>query len=156
MHTLELINLFFAGLLAGAEFVVRFGVRSTIGVLDPPSSIQLRQALIRTLRVAVPAVYLPTMLTGIAATAWNGTTGHGGGTGFTAQLAAMAALLGWTVVTFAGTVPINIGILDWQLDTPPADAPAIIRHWERLDTARTCAASAAFALFLTSVGLQLA
>ncbi len=151
VHPLELLNLFFGGLLAGAEFAVRFGVRGAIGVLDQQPSIQLRQALIRSLRVVVPAVYVPTVLTGIAVTAWNG-----GGTGFAVQCAAVAAMLVWTLATFAGTVPINAAVLDvWRADAPPADWQATIGRWERLDTVRTCAAAAAFALFLSAVGLQL-
>ncbi|GAB2848640.1 DUF1772 domain-containing protein [Actinoallomurus bryophytorum] len=151
MRILELINLFFAGMLAGAEFVVRFGVRAAIGTLDLQPSIRLRQALIRTLRLVVPGVYLPAMLTGIAVTIWNG-----GGSGFAIQCAAMAAMLGWTLATFTGTVPINAAILDkWQASAPPADWKETIRRWERLDTARTSAAVAAFALFLTAVGVQL-
>jgi uncharacterized membrane protein len=151
VHIFEFVNLFFAGMLAGAEFAVRFGVRAAIGALDPEPSIRLRQALIRTLRVVVPAVYVPTVLTGIAVT-----IGNAGGTGFAVQCAAMAALLGWTLATFTGTVPINVAILDeWQADAPPADWKMTIRRWERLDTVRTLAAVAAFALFLAAVAVQL-
>jgi uncharacterized membrane protein len=148
VHILEFVNLFFAGLLAGAEFVVRFGVRAAIGALDPQPSIRLRQALIRTLRALVPGLYLPTLLTGIAVTIWNGG-------GFALRCAAMLALLGWTLVTFTGTVPINAAILDeWQAETPPADWKATIHRWERLDTARTLAALATFALFLAAAAVR--
>ncbi|QMU77913.1 DUF1772 domain-containing protein [Streptacidiphilus sp. PB12-B1b] len=150
VRALELLNLFFAGLLAGAEFAVRFGLRPAIGILEQQPSIVLRQALIRSLRLVVPSVYLPTALTGAAVTVWNG-----GGSGFAAQCAAMAAVLVWTLATFTGTVPINSAILDgWQADAPPADWRATLRSWERLDTLRTAAAVAALALFLTAVGLQ--
>jgi uncharacterized membrane protein len=149
VRILEFVNLFFAGMLAGAEFAVRFGVRAAIGALDPEPSIRLRQALIRTLRVVVPAVYVPAMLTGIAVT-----IGHG--SGFVLRCAAMAAMLGWTLATFAGTVPINAAILDeWQADAPPEDWKATIRRWERLDTARTLAAVAAFAFLLAAAAVRL-
>jgi hypothetical protein len=33
-----------------------------------------------------------------------------------------AAMFGWTLAAFTGTVPINVAILDkWQADAPPAD-----------------------------------
>ena len=65
---LEFIELFCAGLLAGAEFIVCFGVRSTITVLDEQPQVQLRQALIRRLRVLVPALNVPTLLSAVAVT----------------------------------------------------------------------------------------
>lgn len=151
MNVLEFVNLFFAGMLAGAEFVVRFGVRRPLTVLEDQPQIQLRQALIRSLRVAVPALYVPTLLTGIAVTVWNAA-----GTGFAFQCAGVFAILAWTVITFTGTVPINAGMLDWRADAPPHDWRAIIRRWERLDTARTCAALAAFAFLLTGAASRLA
>ncbi|WP_371477069.1 anthrone oxygenase family protein [Kitasatospora sp. NBC_00315] len=151
MHILEVLNLLSAGLLAGAEFVVRFGVRSSIGALDPEPSILLRQALIRRLRRVVPALYLPTLLTGLAVT-----IRYGGGTGLAVRCAAMAAVLVWTVTTFAGTVPINATILDeWRADAPPAGWRATVRRWERLDTIRTVAAMVAFVLFLIAADLRL-
>jgi hypothetical protein len=68
----------------------------------------------------------------------------------------MAAMLGWTLATFAGTVPINAAILDeWQADAPPEDWKATIHRWERLDTARTLAAVAAFALLLAAAAVRL-
>jgi hypothetical protein len=50
---LSLINVFFAGLLAGEEFVIRFGVRGPLAGLDQRPHIELRKALILTLRILV-------------------------------------------------------------------------------------------------------
>lgn len=149
MLVLEFLNLFFGGLLAGAELLVRLGVRAPLATLGDQPQIELRQALIRTLRIVVPALYLPTITTGIAATALNVS-----GTGFGLQCAAVLALLVWTLTTFAGTVPINVALLDWQPTAPPADWRERIHRWELLDTVRTYAAVAAFALFLTAAALQ--
>lgn len=145
MQILESINVFFAGLLAGAELTVRFGVRGPLAALDPEPQIRLRQGLIRTLRVLVPALYLPAFGSGLAVTALDP-----GGAGLGPRCAGVAALLVWTVTTFAGTVPINAAALDWQPTAPPADHDRTIRRWERLDTVRTGAAVAAFVCFLVA------
>ncbi len=141
MTVFEFVNLFCAGILAGIEFVVRYGIRGAIPVLDEQPQIRLRQALIRRLRVAVPIVYASTALSAVAVTILDGT-------GF--RYAGLVAVLGWTLVTFIGTVPINKATLTWQPAAPPADWRALVRRWERLDTARWWAAALVFASFLTA------
>lgn len=141
---LTAVNLLFAGLLAGAEVVVRLGVRNPLRVLDQVPQIRLRQALIRTLRVLVPALALPTLATGVAVTLLDGTV---------LRWAATAAILAWAVVTFAGTVPVNSAVIEWDAEQPPETWRASIRRWERLDTARAVAAVLAFACFLAASGL---
>jgi hypothetical protein len=148
---LEFINLFCAGLLAGAEFVVRFGVRRSVAVLDQQPQVQLRQALIRRLRVMVPSVYAPTTLSAVAVTVLAGT-----GAGFGFRCAALLAMLLWTLTTFLGTVPINAATLTWRPDSPPDNWRAIVSKWERLDTVRFWTVVIAFALFLTAAALRLA
>jgi hypothetical protein len=148
---LEFVGLFCAGLLAGAEYIVRFGVRETITVLDEQPQIQLRQALIRRLRVLVPAVYVPTAVSAVAVTVLDGT---GGSFGF--RCLGLLAILVWSLTTFLGTVPINAATLTWRPDAPPDNWRAIVRKWERLDTIRFWAAVSAFAFFLTAVALRLA
>ncbi|MCX5208023.1 DUF1772 domain-containing protein [Kitasatospora sp. NBC_00240] len=151
MHSLDIVNLFFAGLLAGIEFVVRFGVRGALNVPDGYDQIRLRQALVRRLRVLVPAVYGPALLSTVAAA-----VGGRAEPGLTLRCAALAALLVFTVVTFAGTVPINKALLDWAPGAPPLDWHDRIRRWERLDTVRALAAVTAFALLLAAVARRLA
>jgi Domain of unknown function (DUF1772) len=141
MIVLEFVNLFCAGILAGIEFVVRYGIRGSITVLDEQPQIRLRQALIRRLRVAVPIVFASTALSAVAVTILAGT-------GF--RYAGLLAVLSWTLVTFVGTVPINKATLTWQPAAPPANWRALVRRWERLDTARWWAAALVFALFLTA------
>jgi hypothetical protein len=141
MTVLEFVNLFCAGILAGIEFVVRYGIRGSITVLDEQPQIRLRQALIRRLRVTVPIVFASTALSAVAVTILAGT-------GF--RYAGLLAVLGWTLVTFVGTVPINKATLTWQPAAPPANWRALVRRWERLDTARWWAAALVFALFLTA------
>jgi hypothetical protein len=148
---LEFVELFCAGLLAGAEFMVCFGVRSTITVLEEQPQVQLRQALIRRLRVLVPAVYVPTLVSAVAVTVLAGT-----GEGFGFRCLGLLAVLVWTVTTFLGTVPINKATLTWRSDAPPRDWRAVVGRWERLDAVRFWAAVLAFAFFLTAVALRLA
>ncbi len=54
---LDFVNLFFAGMLAGIEFVIHYGLRGPSEVLDEHSQLQLRQALIMRLKVLVPAFF---------------------------------------------------------------------------------------------------
>jgi len=147
---LILANLFLAGILAGEELVIRFGVRGPLARLAPEPHVQLRQGLIRTLRVLVPAIYLPTLASGLAVTLLGGA-----GPGLVPHLAALAALLVWLATTLGGTVPINQAVLDWDAAAPPEGWRALIARWERLDSVRAAAATAAFALLLISNGSTL-
>ena len=54
---LDFVNLFFAGMLAGIEFVIHYGLRGPSEILDEQSQLQLRQALVMRLRVLVPAFF---------------------------------------------------------------------------------------------------
>ncbi|HEY5352997.1 MAG TPA: DUF1772 domain-containing protein [Streptosporangiaceae bacterium] len=142
-------NLFFAGLLAGEEFVIRYGVRAPLASLDDPSHIRMRQALIRPLRLLVPAIYLLTLLTALAATVLDGA-----GAGLVPRCAAVLALLAWIAVTLGGTVPINAAALDWNPAAPPRDWRAQVDRWERLNSVRAWLAVGAFALMLAATALH--
>jgi hypothetical protein len=63
---IEFICVFLAGILAGEEFVIYYGVRVPMANLDEKPQIQLRQALVRRLRVLVPAIFVPTAASGVA------------------------------------------------------------------------------------------
>jgi hypothetical protein len=119
-------------------------VRNLIATLEERPQILLRHALIRTLRVLVPTLYVPALVSAAAVTIL-------GGQGFAFRCAGTAALLVWTAVTFGGTVPINSAILGWAPDSPPADWRARVRRWERLDTARAVAAVLAYGFFLAAL-----
>jgi uncharacterized membrane protein len=51
-------------------------------------------------------------------------------------------------------VPINQAVLTWDPAAPPQEWRALIDKWERLDTARTVAAIAAFGLLLLADAAQ--
>src|SRR5260370_9253291 len=69
---LDFVNLFFAGMLAGIEFVIHYGLRGPSEILDDHSQLHLRQALFMRLRVLVPAFFVPTAVLGIALTVLGG------------------------------------------------------------------------------------
>jgi uncharacterized membrane protein len=146
VNVLAFLNVLCAGVLAGEEFVIRYGVRAPVASLEDRPHLQLRQALIRTLRILVPAVFGLTTLSGIAVTALGGP-----GLGLRLRCAGLVALVAFISITLAGTVPINQAILTWDVAAPPKDWQARVKRWERLDTARTWAALAAFGLFLAAV-----
>jgi uncharacterized membrane protein len=150
-HTVAgLLSVFFAGLLAGEEFVIRFGVRGPLASLPDGVHILIRQALIRTLRVLVPVLYLLTLSSTLA------TTFIDGAEYLPLRAAGVAALLAWIALTAGGTVPINVAAIEWDAAAPPADWRSHVDRWERLNTLRTTAAVVAFALLLTSLTLTAA
>jgi uncharacterized membrane protein len=139
------MNLLCAGLLAGEEFVIRYGVRGPLASLDPEPGIRLRQALIYKLRVLVPAMFGLALLSGIAVALLGGL-----GSGFDFRCAGLLSLVTFISITLAGTVPINKAALTWNPSAPPEGWQAMIRRWEQLDTLRTWAAIAAFGFFLAA------
>lgn len=145
MTVLVYLNLFLAGMLAGEEFAVRYGVRGPLAALPDEMHLRLRQGLIRTLRVLVPAIYVPAFLTAITVAIWVGTFWAYAGTG---------CLLIWTLATFFGTVPINEAAIEWRPDAPPANWRTEVDRWERLNTIRCWASIGAFALLLISAAVR--
>jgi hypothetical protein len=137
------------GVLAGEELVIRFGVRAPVAGLEERPQIQLRQALIRRLRVLVPMIFGLSLLSGAAAAALGGS-----GVTFGFRCAGLLALVAFISITLIGTVPINKATLTWDADAPPDDWRTLVKRWERLDNARTWAASAAFGLFLAAMALR--
>lgn len=142
---LEVVCLFFCGILAGEEIVVRYGVHGSLAVLDERSQVLARQGLIGRLKVLVPMIIVPATLSSIAVVVLSGT---GDGYGF--RWAGMVAVVAFLVFTFGGTVPINQRIADWRLDALPGDWQVVVRRWERIDVFRSSAAVLAFAFFLTA------
>ena len=147
---LQSVSLFLAGLLAGIELLVRYGVRPALAIFDEQAQILDRQGLIRRPRVVVASILVPTVLAGTATLVFTG-----GGPGWGFRWAAVAALLALVLVTAPGTVPINIGIGAWSHDAPPEGWHPMVRRWGRLDVLRSSAAIMAFAFLVASMGVQL-
>jgi hypothetical protein len=74
--------------------------------MDVQPQIRIRHALIKRLRVLVPAVFLLTALSGVTVPVLGGTAPD---TAF--RCAVVLAVLTWTLATFMGTVPINEDVL---------------------------------------------
>jgi hypothetical protein len=148
---LDFVNVFFAGLLAGVEFVIHYGLRAPAETLDEQSQLQLRQALVLRLRVLVPAFFVPTAVSGIAITVLDATA-----PGFWYRCAGVLAILTWILIRVIGTVPINSATLSWQPSAPPKSWKALVNHAERFHIVGVWAALMAFAFFLTAVALKLA
>jgi uncharacterized membrane protein len=144
-----IVNLFFTGLLAGEEFVIRFGVRTSVSSLDDEAHIRVRQSLILRLRILVPLVFALALLSGVAVLALAGS-----GAGFVFRCGGLLTLIAFIAITMTGTVPINQAVLGWCPASPPADWRRLVRTWERLDTFRTLAALAAFVLSLIGMAVQ--
>lgn len=149
MSPLELVGLFLGGLLAGEELVVRWGVQPALRRLEDRAHIQARMSLVRRLMIVVPALMIPAVLAGVAVLVFGG-----GGAGFAFRCAGVAALVAFLLLSFLGTVPINIKVNDtWTPESPPADWREVVARWETIDTFRAVAAILAFALFLVAAAL---
>lgn len=150
MVVLEAIGLVLAGLLAGEEFIVRYGVQPALSALEDRPHILARQALVRRLRIVVPILMIPTVLVGIAVLAFGGTDD-----GFGFRIAGVVALIAFVLFSFLGTVPINIKVNDWDVEQPPADWKATVRRWETIDVFRSGAAVIAFVCFVVAFASRL-
>ncbi|MCU6795623.1 DUF1772 domain-containing protein [Paenibacillus sp. WQ 127069] len=138
-------GIFFAGLFAGTEFTVRFGMRGPLDLLEESSHIIVRQGLIRTLRIIAPSFYFPALLFGVVSLL----TGDSG-TPFVLRLLGIMMLIIWLGVTFIGTVPINSAALEWRPEAPPSNFRFLVERWERLAIVRVVTSVFAFGFFLIS------
>jgi uncharacterized membrane protein len=146
---IQSIGLFLAGILAGEEFIVRYGVQPSLSALDDFSHLRARQALVRRLRYVVPAIMVPTALVAIVVVIVGGT-----GPGCVFRYLGLAALIAFVLFSFLGTVPINIKVNDWDPDAPPADWKSVVRRWQFIDVFRSSAALLAFAFFVIAAARQ--
>jgi hypothetical protein len=94
---LQTIGLLLAGILAGEELVVRYGVQPALRALDDRPHIQARQALVRRLRVLVPIIMTPTVVVGIAVVIFSGT-----GDGIAYWWAGVVALIAFVLFSLLG------------------------------------------------------
>jgi hypothetical protein len=147
---IEFLCLFLTGIMAGEEFVVRYGVRAPLATLTAKAHIQMRQALILKLRILVPAIYLPTLVSAIAVLTLDGSQ-----PGFGFRLAGVLLLLTWILITLTGTGPINAATLEWKPNDPPEGWKTLVDTWDGLNTLRTVAAVLAFISLLAGVALRL-
>lgn len=148
MSVVAVIGLFLAGLLAGIELVVRYGIHPALVALPDRVHLAARHEIVRVVRVIVPAILLPSVALSIAVVVVTGT-----GDGLAFRWAGLAAYGAYLVVVFVGTVPINDRFFDWDLDAPPDDWKNVITRWAQIDVVRSSLAILAFALFLIAAWL---
>jgi hypothetical protein len=149
MQILYFANLFFAGILAGMEIAIHYGVGAPPATLDDRSQILFRQGLIRRLRVLVPAFFLPSVFSAIAITVLDRCA-----PGFWLRCAALLALLLWIVARVIVTVPMNSATLTWDADAPPPNWKALIERTEGFHITGVWAALAAFVCLLSAVAVK--
>ena len=148
---LRVVIVFFAGLLAGMEIVIHYGLRAPVQLLNDRSQLQLRQELVLRLRILVPAFFGPAALSGVAITVMDGMS-----PGMWFRCAGVVAALVWIAIRIFGTIPINIATLTWNVEAPPAHWRGLVDHAERFHIVGVWAAVIAFACFLTGLALRLA
>lgn len=151
MSLLDQVTVFFAGMLAGIEFIIHYGIRGPAEALDDHAQLQLRKALVLKLRVLVPAFFVPAAILGVSLAVLNVAA-----SGFVFRCLAVVALMLWVVIRVIGTVPINSATLDWQLSAPPADWKAQVQRAERFHIVGVWAAILAFVFFLVAAARTLA
>lgn len=146
---LQALSLILAGLLAGEEFIVRYGIQPALSSLEDHAHVLARIALVNRLKVVVPILMVPTVLVCAAMVLISGTGG-----GFALRVAGLVALVGFLLFSFLGTVPINIKVNDWDADAPPSDWKAVVHRWETIDVFRSSAAIIAFVCFVIAATLS--
>jgi hypothetical protein len=147
---LTFVNLLCAGILAGMEIMIHYGLRGATEGLDDRSQLQLRKALVLRIRVLVPAFFLSTLLTEIMIAVLQGAA-----PGLWLRVVGLLAMLIWIIIRIIGTVPINSATLDWDLAAPPQDWKAQIAHAERFHDVGVWAVVLSFACFLVTAAVTL-
>jgi len=143
MAILTALGLFLAGILAGMELIVRYGIHPALMRLPDRAHLEARHEIVRIVRVIVPVVLLPSVLVGGAVAILSGSD-----QGSVWRWAAVGAYLAYLIVVFAGTVPINDRFFRWDAADPPEGWQAVIRRWALIDVVRSTLAVLAFGLFL--------
>ncbi|MGA0567362.1 anthrone oxygenase family protein [Rathayibacter sp. KR2-224] len=146
MTILLIVQLVLAGLLAGEEFIVRWGIQPAIASLPDDAHVRTRIALVKRLKVVVPILMVAAVLASVAVL-----IGEGLAQGFGFRIAGMVALIIFVLASFLGTVPINMGVNDWNPDDLPADWASVVTRWQRIDVLRSTAAGLAFVLFIVAL-----
>lgn len=136
---------FFAGLLAGFEVTVHYGVAVSLTSLGETAQILIRQALITRLRMLAPALFLPTLVSAlvILVRTWHTPEAW-------LQGVSVTALLLWIAIRIVRTIPVNSATLKWKASEPPANWHSLIHRTEQFHTIAAWAALLAFTCALIS------
>jgi hypothetical protein len=145
INLLTFFTSFFAGILAGFEIAVHYGIGAPPDSLTESAQILLRQALIRRLRILAPALFCPTLALGIAVAVRDRTE-----SGILLHEVALCALALWIAIRALRTVPVNIATLEWRPEAPPTNWRSLVEKTERFHVIAAWASVVAFGCFLWS------
>ena len=110
---LGFISVFGAGLLAGEEFVIRYGVRGPLSRLVQEPHIRMRRGSSAPCASWSRRSLAPTLLSAVAVTVVDGAD-----RGLAFRCAGHSPSLAWVAVDAPGHVPINEAALDWDPARP--------------------------------------
>lgn len=100
INVLRFLTLLFAGILAGFEIAVHYGLGAPPRSLTESAQILLRQAMVLRLRVLAPMLFVPTLAFGISFTVQDRHSGAGWLKGV-----ALGSLGVWIVIRCCGLFP---------------------------------------------------
>ena len=109
----------------------------------------MRQGLIRTLRILVPAIFLPTLLSTVAVTVVDGAGRRPGGPLRRPPRPARPGAPSRSAARCRSTRRP----FEWDPAAPPANWRALVDRWEGLNSVRAWLAVGAFALLLAATAL---
>jgi hypothetical protein len=142
---IELLGIFFVGLLAGFEVAVHYGIGASPSALTESAQIILRQAMVRRLRVLAPALFVPSLLLAIMIAVNERNEPQSW-----LRYVAVSMLLVWTIIRIVRTVPVNMATLEWNPEIPPSEWRSLVQRTERFHVVAAWAAVIAFLCSLAS------
>ena len=144
IDVISLCEVIFAGLLAGFEVGVHYGIGAPPSSLPEHAQILFRQALVRRLRILAPAIFLPALVLEILLTVQ---ARHDSGAWLRDVTLGMFSL--WIGIRVLRTVPVNSATLEWSPEAPPSNWRAQVQRTERF---HVFAAWGTVIAFLCSLG----
>ena len=143
INLFQALILLFAGILAGFEIAVHYGVGLPPRSLTDKAQILLRQSMVLRLRILAPALFLPTLAFGITRTIQDRHS-----RAISLDAVALGALTVWVVIRAFRTIPVNSATLDWNPEAPPSDWREQVERTERFHVIAAWATVIAFICFL--------
>ena len=145
-HILQFVSILLIGALAGTLF----------GLAWATSRFNERQFM-QTIQLMLPPLqkwFPPLGFASIISAGWLAAASFHDRTSFFLYLLCALSVVAVIVITVAGNVPINIQLLKWDPDKPPADWAAQMKRWTYFNSLRTYVAIAGFVLLVATTVFQ--
>lgn len=142
---LRFVSLLLAGVLAGFEIGIHYGLGAPPASVPEDAQILLRQTMVLRLRVLAPAIFLPTLASALALFFTERSGPDAWLRGF-----AVGALGLWIVIRAVRTIPVNSTTLTWQPNAPPSNWRKLVEKTEKAHVLAAWAAVVAFACLLAA------